>query len=249
VLVLCVLSTSVAIHAQSVPQIVSVSPASGATNAAPRGSLVFVFDQAMDTTIPLLATIGTIVIGNYEFSPFTVNSLMSGSWGADRRTLTFKPSSPIALNTTVSWTLNPAGATVPLKNATQPLQSVTGNYKIASNSGGSTNEVCPPVTPAPGVYTLSKNVQYLQSSAADPILSTANPGLFAVSVQSPPTGPAVTNGSVTFPSGTRTNLALQAGVSGSSSSMPLKPPWRGPAPGAATPCASPKPDNQSASSP
>jgi len=212
-LVLCMVSSSVASYAQSVPQLVSVSPAIGATNAAPRDSIVFVFDQAMDTTIPLLATVGTIVIGNYEFTPTTVNSLMSGSWGADRRTLTFKPSGPIPLNTTVSWTLNPAGSTVPLKNATgQLLQTVAGNYKIASNSGGSTNEVCPPVTPAPGAYTLSKNLQYLQTSAADPVVASGSPGLFAVSVQSPPAGPAVTNGSVTFPSGTTTNLALQAGV-------------------------------------
>jgi hypothetical protein len=122
VLVLCVFGTSVITRAQSVPQLASVSPASGATNAAPRDSVVFVFDQTMDTTIPLLATIGTIFIGNYEFTPATVNSLMRGSWGADRRTLTFKPSSPIPLNTAVSWTLNPAGSTVPLKSATgQPL--------------------------------------------------------------------------------------------------------------------------------
>src|SRR6266568_5504746 len=189
VMVLCVLGASVANHAQSVPQLVSVSPAIGATNAAPRDSVVFLFDQTMDTTIPLQATIGTIAIGNYEFTPATVNSLMSGSWGADRRTLTFKPSGPIALNTTVSWTLNPAGATVPLKSATgQLLQTFTGNYKIASNSGGSTNETCPPVTPAPGAYTLSKNLQYLQSSAADPVVSAGSPGLFSVSVQSPPSG-------------------------------------------------------------
>ncbi len=213
VLVLCVLSTSVALHAQSVPMLLSVSPAIGATNAAPRGSVVFAFDQAMDTTTPLLATIGTFLIGNYEFSPASVNSLLSGSWGADRRTLTIKLSGPIPLNTTVSWTLNPAGAAAPLKSATgQPLETVTGNYKIASNSGGSPNEVCPSVTPTPGSYTLSKNLQYLQSSAADPVLSPGSPALFGVSVQSPSAGPAVTSGSLTFPDGTTTNLVLQAGV-------------------------------------
>src|SRR5437762_14099625 len=88
VLIACVLSTSVAMHAQSVPMLISVSPAIGATNAAPRGSIVFVFDQAMDTTTPLLASIGTVLIGNYEFRPASVNSLLSGRWGADRRTLT-----------------------------------------------------------------------------------------------------------------------------------------------------------------
>jgi len=213
VLILSLLGTSAATHAQSVPTLVSVSPALGATNAAPRGSVVFVFDQAMDTTTPLLATIGTLVIGNYDFSPASVNLLLSGSWGADRRTLTIKPSGPIPLDTTVTWTLNPAGATVPLKSATgQPLQTATGNYKIASNSGGSPNEVCPPVTPAPGSYSLSKNLQYLQSSASAPVVSAGSPGLFSVSVQSPPDGPAVTNGSLTFPNGTTKNLALQAGA-------------------------------------
>jgi len=212
-LVLCVLSFSVTTRAQSAPQLVSVNPPNGATNAAPRGWVVFVFDQTMDTTIPLQATIGTIVIGNYEFTPTTVNTTMSGSWGADRRTLTFKPNSAIPLNTTVSWTLNRAGATLPLKSATgQTLATVTGSYKIASNSGGSTNEVCPPVTPAPGVYTFTKNLQYLQSSALDPVVAPGSPGHFAVSVQSPPGGPAVTNGSIVFPSGATTNLALQAGV-------------------------------------
>src|SRR5438128_7103321 len=137
VLMLCVLAILVAMPAQSVPMLVSVSPAIGATNAAPRGSVVFVFDQAMDTTTPLLATIGTFLIGNYEFSPASVNSLLSGRWGADRRSLTIQPSGPIPLNTTVSWTLNPAGATAPLKRAKgQPLETVTAYYTIASNYGG-----------------------------------------------------------------------------------------------------------------
>jgi hypothetical protein len=213
VLVLCLPGARVATCAQSVPTLVSVSPAVGATNAAPRDSVVFVFDQAMDTTVPLLATIGTIVIGNYEFSPSTVNSLMGGSWGADRRTLTFKPSGPTPLNTAVSWTLNPSGSTVPLKSATgQPLQTVTGNYKIAADSGGSTNEVCPPLTATTGVYSLSRNLQYLQNSAGTPVPATVNPGLFSVSAQGPPGGPAVTNGSVTFPDGTTKNLTLQSGA-------------------------------------
>ncbi len=213
VLSVWVLGTALATYAQSAPKLVSVSPASDATNAAPRGSVVFVFDQAMDTATSLLPTIGTVLIGNYEFRPASVNSLLSGRWGADRRSLTFQPNGPIPLNTTVSWTLNLAGASSPLKSATgQLLETLTGSYRIASNSGGSPNELCPPVTPTTGSYTLSKNLQYLQSSAGDPVVSPGSPGLFGVSVQSPPAGPAVTNGSVTFPDGTTTNLALQAGV-------------------------------------
>src|SRR5205814_5682790 len=59
---------------------------------------------------------------------------------------------------------------------------------------------------------LSKNLQYSQNSVGDPVLLPGSPALFAVSVQGPPAGPAVTNSSLTFPDGTTKNLALQAGV-------------------------------------
>lgn len=203
----------VGLRAQSPPALVSVSPANGSTDAAPRGSVSFLFDQDMDTSIPPLASVGTFVIGNYQFTPSTVNSLMSGRWETDKRTLTFQPSGAIALNTTVSWTLNPAGATLPFQSAAgQALATVTGSFKIASNSGGSTNETCTPVTPAPGFYTVSKNLQYLQSSAADPVVSSGAAGIFGIAVQGPSAGPAVTNGSITFPDGTSKALVLQTGA-------------------------------------
>lgn len=200
-----------AAHAQSPPKLLSVTPTDGDTNAAPRGSVVFVFDQDMERT-PLLITVPPNIVGNYQFTPATVNTLFSGSWSADRRTLTFQPSSFIPLNTAVTWTLNPSNSPAPLKSVTgQPLATISGSFKIASSSGGSPSETCPPLTPAPGSYVLTKFVQYLQTSAADPIPSAANSATFVASVLSPGGGPAVTNGSLVFPDGTTKNFVAQLG--------------------------------------
>ncbi|MSU61607.1 MAG: hypothetical protein EXS31_04280 [Pedosphaera sp.] len=115
---LCALTTTPVIIAQSVPKLVSVTPASGDTNAAPWGAVVFEFDQAMDITNPLQTSVTTILIGNYQFTPAYLNLQFSGSWGADRRILTFQPGVAIPLNTAITWTLNPTGTTIPIKSAT-----------------------------------------------------------------------------------------------------------------------------------
>lgn len=210
-MILGVLTAAFAACAQSAPKLVSVSPAEGSTNAAPRGSVVFVFDQDMERT-PLLITVSTNIIGNYQFTPASVNLLFSGSWSADRRTLTFQPSTFIALNTALTWTLNPSNSPAPLKSVTgQPLETITGSFRIASNSGGSPNEICSPATSASGSYVVSKFVQYLQTSALDPILNFGNPALFVASVLSPAGGPAVTGGSLVYPSGTSKNFVGQVG--------------------------------------
>lgn len=186
--------------AQTAPQLVSVTPATGETNAAPRDSVVFVFDQAMDFT-PLQTTSGAIV-GNFQFLPANLQSGFTGSWSADRKTLTFQRSLAVALNTEVTWTLNPAGATSPLKSAGGvPLATTTGHYKIAANSGGNPSETCPPVTPAPGTYAVTKVIQYSQTGP-DVVTFQFNAGLFAAAITAPAAGPAVTNASLTLPDGT-----------------------------------------------
>ena len=61
----CVLFVSFAASAQSAPTLISISPADGATNTAPRDSVVFEFDQPMDATF-LQSTVSPTVIGNYH---------------------------------------------------------------------------------------------------------------------------------------------------------------------------------------
>ena len=210
---LLALSAVLTASAQSAPKLISVTPADSSTNAAPRGAVTFEFDQEMDITTPLQLSVPNIVVGNFDFSPTTVRNIMNPSWGSTRRTLKFQPSGPIALNTAVGWTLNPAGVTTPIKSAAGvALATTTGTYKIANNSGGNPVETCPPPSPALGAYTLSKQLQYSQTSSADPVVAAGSPGVFVISVQSPSAGPAVTGGSVTFPGGSSKTLALQVGV-------------------------------------
>lgn len=207
-----VLSSAAMASAQTAPKLVSVTPAVGDTNAAPHDPVVFIFDQEMSATPPI-ASVPPFVVGNYQFTPANVNNLFIGSWSADHKTLTFKPSSAIALNTAVTWTLNPAGATIPLTSAAGvALETTSGNYRIASNSGGNPAETCGPATAAPGIYTVSKVIQYSQTGPNVVTPQPAVAGLFATQVTSPTNGPAITNGSLTLPDGSTKSLTNIAGA-------------------------------------
>src|SRR6185503_19155529 len=61
------------------PKLVSVTPTNNATDISPSSPVVFVFDQAMDTSIPLQASAAPIFIGNYDFYPANISALFSGS--------------------------------------------------------------------------------------------------------------------------------------------------------------------------
>jgi hypothetical protein len=197
-------------RAQIAPKIISVTPAIGDTNAAPRQSVVFVFDQTMEATLPMLSVLPSLV-GNFQFTPLNLNSYFNGSWSADHKTLTFKPSLAIPLNTAITWTLNPTGVTVPFKSAAGiPLETTAGNYKIASNSGGSPSETCPPITT--GSYTISKNLQYGQTGPNSVTPQASITAIFSAQVSSPSGGPVVTNATLTLPNSTTKNLTNQAGV-------------------------------------
>src|SRR5689334_18403384 len=101
-------STGSISFAQAPPQIVSVTPADGAISVAPTNSIVFVFDQEMKVSVFPFPSLPPSLIGNVEFQPSTVH--FTGTWGADKKTLTFKPSGALPFSTVVSWTLNPPGA-------------------------------------------------------------------------------------------------------------------------------------------
>ncbi len=94
-------------QAQTAPHLVSVTPADGATQVPATSSLVFVFDQDMDTTIPFFPSIPGVIVGNFDFVSPGFNGQLSGTW-TDERTLTADPDSQFS-NGTYSWTLNPAG--------------------------------------------------------------------------------------------------------------------------------------------
>ncbi len=156
-----------------------------------------------------MLSVGTIV-GNYAFSPTSLNTQFTGRW-SDPRTLIFQPSLSIPLGTTITWTLNPTNASTPIKSASgQTLATVTGSYKIAPNSGGSPTETC--ANPAAATYVFTKLLQYSQPGADIVVPLSANAGLLSISVVSPAPGPALTAGSITLPDATVKTLNNQAGA-------------------------------------
>lgn len=89
------------------PQLVSVTPADGATQVATTTPLVFVFDMAMDTNVFLVQSTSGLV-GNFEVTAPNFNQFLVAVWTNDR-TITITPGIqyPYA---TFTWKLNPAGA-------------------------------------------------------------------------------------------------------------------------------------------
>ncbi len=187
------------------PKLLSVTPTNGATEVPLNSPLTFVFDQEMDTATTLIAST-PFLIGNYQFTPSTVSTQFVGFWSADKRTLTFQGSTPIALSTPVTWRLNPIGTTAPLKSAFgQLLATTNGSFTVLTTTGGNANEVCPTNTSV-GYYSLTKTLQHRQISASVLVPSAEAPASFITFVQSPPLAKGnngrVTNGSITLPNST-----------------------------------------------
>ena len=190
-------------RAQGTPQLASVTPPNGDTNASLSSSLVFVFNQPMDTNVLVLPSFPPIFIGNLDVTP--ANYFLSGTWSADGRTLTCEPSSPLPAHAEVHWTLNPANSSFPLTSSTGvPLMTVSGSFRTGSSSGGGCDQTGLPS--GWGNYSINKNTSHEQTSAADPGPAAQSPFLFGSIVQSPSGGPPVTAGSVTLPDNTGHDL-------------------------------------------
>jgi len=191
------------------PKLASVTPPNNATNVPPTTTpIIFVFDQPMETSTALVASASAV--GNYQFTPSTLNTQLTGFWSADKRTLTFQGNVSLALGTFVTWRLNPFGTTVSLKSAAgQTLATTNGSFTILATTGGGTNEICQiPTNTSLGRYTLLKSFLQVQTAATQVLASSQDPASFFVLVKSPPTqGPGksvpgqITNGSLTLPNG------------------------------------------------
>src|SRR5262245_582039 len=133
-LVTAVAMTSI-VAARAAPSLASVTPANGATNVPVNSTLVFVFDQDMDTSVDLLPSFPPFLVGNFEVTPAT--AIFLGAWEPDDRTLTCTPVSDLPANTMISWKLNPTGAPLPLTSASgQVLATVSGSFTTAGGGGG-----------------------------------------------------------------------------------------------------------------
>ncbi len=133
--------------AQTAPTLSSVTPADGATQVATTTPLVFVFDQAMDTNVFLIASSAGLV-GTYELTAPNFNQVLAAEWTNDR-TITITPfiQFPYA---TFTWTLNPPGSLTFFR-----LKSKAG-VELAAVSGTFTTGI-PTVNPALGSSVPANN--------------------------------------------------------------------------------------------
>ena len=133
-LLFVVFVASIGARAQTAPRLVSVSPEDGATLVPTTSSLVFVFDQDMDTSVPLFQSIPNAIAGNFEVLATGFNQSLLASWGADKRSITIKPAIQFPY-ATFTWRLNPTGSIFPLKSKTGvALATVSGTF--ATGVGG-----------------------------------------------------------------------------------------------------------------
>jgi hypothetical protein len=187
------------------PQLVSVTPANGTTGVAIGADIVFVFDQPMDTSVPLFTSFPGIFVGNFEVTGAGAFVSFEGAWSADGRTLICTPSLPYPGNATIGWTLNPAGSVLPFTNedGTDALATVSGSFWTGEGGG---DEDCDGLPDGWGGYSLSKGAFYNQASAADPIPETPEGFYFGSNINSPEGGSPVTEASVRLPDNSTRDL-------------------------------------------
>ncbi len=188
---------------EEVPKLVSTTPSTGATGVPVSTSVRFVFDQAMQKN--------PAVGGAPPFAPGAVAWIGNGldpakftySWSADGTTLTAEYSGNLPGAAEVSWVLNPPNSLLKLMSEggeALPDALYSGAFTTGTGSGGGGGECDPDGTPEDwGIYSLTKTLNYVQESAADPVAALEDAFQFGAFVAPPEAGPAVLAAKVTIP--------------------------------------------------
>lgn len=137
------------------PRVTSVTPANGATGVPVTSSLVFVFDQNMDTDVDAIPSMPPFLTGNLEVNP---SVFVDSAWSADGRTLTCTPSSDWPAQTTITWRLNPPGTILPFTSSSgTPVATTSGTFTTGESGGGGGDggPTLISVTPADGATGVS----------------------------------------------------------------------------------------------
>lgn len=144
---------------QGGPRLLSSTPIDGAVGVSPTASVVFTFSEPMDTE--------TTSAGFVDFSnPFGMLD-WTESWNGQMTVLTCMPSEPWPNGKLIFWTLN--GDSL----FGEPLEEAYGSFTVGSGSGGGgsgTNRFT--------TFSVGKHYQYVQTSAAAPVLDPEFPLAF-----------------------------------------------------------------------
>ena len=142
--------------------------------------VTFEFDEEMDVTTPLDEGNPPLVVANHQFQPAT--AAFKGRWAADKHTLVFEPVAPLPVGTVITWSLNPFGATAPLKSAQgKVLQPVSGSFKAVTPASSPCDD--PGETGAR--LSVLNSVQYVQNSATGIVPNPTSPAAFSLSLEAP----------------------------------------------------------------
>lgn len=168
------------------PRLVSSAPADGARGVPRTAVIVFTFSEAM---MPLQS-----VAWSAHLDPRRVGYL----WSDDQRALFCFYDGLLPGNTTISWTLNPAGQPPVFRDPSgNPLATVSGSFTTAGGVGA----------PDVEAFGVQKGQHYQQTAAGAPVLRSGTAFGFVAFAALSPAG-ALRSATVALPTGA-TN-ALQA---------------------------------------
>lgn len=183
------------------PVLVSVTPADGAIAVPVNSSVVFAFDvEFVYNPFMFSSTFG--FKSAIQWSP---NVNFSYAVSPDGTTLTCTPSAAMPANTTITWTLNPIGATLPFMDYDgDELAFTTGSFTTAG-SGQQTNAV------TPTVCAISKTTGARQTNATTTIPYGSPSAFYIGSVDATNDNP-VSSATLVFPGNAQHPLTALSSV-------------------------------------
>lgn len=171
------------------PQLVSSIPLNGASGVTVNSPVIFVFNEAM-AEAESIAWSANLSAGSFTYD-----------WSVDGRTLTCVYLGSLPAGATCTWTLNPPTQPQDFQDvAGNPLPAgiYSGSFSTATSSA--TNNPCEPVDDGRGYGGVTKELFYVQTSAAAPAPDPERHAVFLGSVTSPTNNP-VTSAKLQVPGG------------------------------------------------
>lgn len=172
------------------PVLTSSVPQNGAVGVHVNTLVSFTFSEAMSPQQSIL------------WSSNVASNQFQYAWSANGRTLTATYSENFPSNAIITWQLNPPTSPLFTDLAGNPLLPgiFSGQFTTSSSQGTNVPPCDPDSDEEGGGFSISKAANYVQTSAAPPVLDTNTAAMFSAFVGSP-TNNLVTQASLTLPNG------------------------------------------------
>jgi hypothetical protein len=170
------------------PQLVASTPANGAANVSVSMPIVFVFNEPM-ANAESIAWSANVIADDFSYD-----------WSGDGLTLTCYYMTMLPEKATITWTLNPASQPLDFADVAGnalPANTYSGSFTTA---GGTSTNCYGGEDDGRGTGSVSKEVNYVQTSSAAPTPHPTRAATFLSSVTSPTNNP-VTGAKVQVPGG------------------------------------------------